>query len=384
MLKPVEDSTQVTRRRRHLQRLWSDVAANTPSLGCGRCPERSLCGGLHVRAAAFDCLSQACCNSPDACDRVCRRKATNFAERFREVSGFAFDDVPRARRLQADHLPLAVPVLYNASRREQPFSASAVCLPLYKVIGRRGPTVAYPDRRALEAGFLFAEGVPVILTGTDTDPPLERWWSLGSDGRRAAIRSLRDLGVSMVTSPNFSLFSDQPRWDDLHSMKRIALAHNEFLAEGMPAALHVNARTDRDYERWSEFLAGRPEITHLAFEFGTGAGAAGRIHWHASKLTLLAANVNRPLHLVVRGGIGVLPLLASRFARLTILDTSTVMKTAKRQRATMKTDGTLVWNAWPTLPGAPLDDLLAENWCVVSDSYSFLASQRTPRMAATG
>lgn len=53
----------------------------------------------------------------------------------------------------------------------------------------------------------------------------------------------------MVTTPNYSLSIDQPRWDDLHSLKRIAIVHEEFLNEGLPAALHVNARTDKDWER---------------------------------------------------------------------------------------------------------------------------------------
>jgi hypothetical protein len=90
--------------------------------------------------------------------------------------------------------------------------------------------------------------------------------------RRDAIRALRSLGVTLVTTPNFSLFIDQPRWDDLHSQKRIMIVHEEFLSEGLPAALHVNARTERDWERWTEYIAARPELTHIAFEFATGAG----------------------------------------------------------------------------------------------------------------
>jgi hypothetical protein len=54
----------------------------------------------------------------------------------------------------------------------------------------------------------------------------------------------------MATTPNYSLFVDRPRWDDLHAMKRIAIVHGEFLEAGMPGALHVNGRTDRDFERW--------------------------------------------------------------------------------------------------------------------------------------
>ncbi|MGH7268007.1 MAG: hypothetical protein ACREMB_24585 [Candidatus Rokuibacteriota bacterium] len=87
--------------------------------------------------------------------------------------------------------------------------------------------------------------------------------------------------MALVTTPNFSLFADQPCWDDLHSIKRIALVHEEFLSEGLPAALHINARTDQDWERWRAYVAVRPEVTHIAFEFATGAGRAERIKWYA-------------------------------------------------------------------------------------------------------
>ncbi len=106
-------------------------------------------------------------------------------------------------------------------------------------------------------------------------------------------------------------------------MKRIALVYQEFLSEGMPAALHVNARTERDWERWRDFIAGREEVTHLAFEFATGAGWGDRLNWHADQLCRLASAVSRPLHLIVRGGTTILPRLAASFDKLTCLETST-------------------------------------------------------------
>jgi hypothetical protein len=90
----------------------------------------------------------------------------------------------------------------------------------------------YTSAGGLAKAFGIGLDVPVILTGTAKDRPLERWWSLGAQ-RRDAIRALRSLGVTLVTTPNFSLFIDQPRWDDLHSQKRIMIVHEEFLSEGL-------------------------------------------------------------------------------------------------------------------------------------------------------
>jgi hypothetical protein len=74
------------------------------------------------------------------------------------------------------------------------------------------------------------------------------------------IRALKAAGVGLVTTPNYSLFLDRPRWDDMHAMKRIALMHEEFLAEGMPAALHVNGRTDSDFRHWGSYVTARPKF----------------------------------------------------------------------------------------------------------------------------
>ena len=134
---------------------------------------------------------------------------------------------------------------------------------------RRSGAPRFTDHAALCTAFAIKPGTTIVLTGTDRDPPLERWWGLGEAKRRTIIRALKGAGVGLVTTPNYSLFLDRPRWDDLHAMMRIAIVHEEFLREGMPAALHVNGRTETDFRRWTAYVAARPEITHLAYEFTT-------------------------------------------------------------------------------------------------------------------
>jgi hypothetical protein len=301
------------------------------------------------------------------------------------VDGFKLDNVPRASVIAAPALPKVVPTLFHGKKRVAPFRASpTVCLPLYEVIGRQNGHPRYADRRRLVDGFKLSPDTQVILTGTAIDAPLERWWSLGGAERLEAVRALRNLGITLVTTPNFSLFTDRPRWDDLHSMKRIAIVHEEFLREGMPAALHVNARTDHDWGRWQDYIRARPEVTHIAFEFATGAGYGGRIQWHGHHLKELANAVNRPLHLVVRGGGRILPALAKAFSDITLLETSAFVKTIKRQRATLTAASALRWSKSPTGKNEPLDDLLAENWQVVAASYEgvFLDKPRKLKKAA--
>lgn len=367
MLNPSTESSVVVRNARREKRLWHD-GKNMPSLGCLACDQREVCGGLQVERPLFDCTS-TCCGKPAACDRVCIKNPKVFFRSVREIDGFEFDNVPRAPLLPKPSITGIVPILYHGSKRVTPFRPAAACLPLYSVIARHDGTQRYASGAALAEKFGIGPEVPVILTGTDTDAPLERWWSLGAK-RRDAIRALREIGVKLVTSPNYSLFTDRPRWDDLHSMKRIAIAYEEFLSQGLPAALHVNARTDRDWERWTRFVADRQEVTHLAFEFGTGAGWATRIPWHIDQLVGLSRAVGRPLHLVVRGGAKVLPNLMAAFDEVTFLETTVFTKTRARQRAVSTPSGILKWQKSPTAAGEALDGLLNENWQAVAECYA--------------
>ena len=366
-----QDSPRNLRRER---RLWHDRTRHTPSMGCAACPDHGICGGLQIGDGLFDCLGFCCHNAQD-CDTVCRNKPEEFAQRVREVGGFSFDNVPRAPMVSAPSLPPVVPLLYHGSGRSIPFKPPAVCLPLYSVICRHNSVTRYTSAAGLAKGFGIGPDVPVILTGTAKDRPLERWWSLGEQ-RRDAIRALRSLGVTLVTTPNFSLFIDQPRWDDLHSQKRIMIVHEEFLSEGLPAALHVNARTERDWERWTEYIAARPEVTHIAFEFATGAGWARRTEWHVNQLVRLASAIGRPLHLIVRGSGKFLSTLAAEFFDITLLDTSVFMKTNARQRAVLSALGKVNWRSSPTKKTESVDKLLMENWQVVAAAHAGGLNQR--------
>lgn len=347
--------------RKH-RRLQHDVNANMLAIGCFTCPQRAVCGGLHTKGAMFDCMDH-CCGKPASCDKVCKGNP-DFANRLREVQGFGLDNVPRAGIVAAPALLNIVPVVFHGSRRQDHFDVEQVALPLYLMVNQGG-LPHYSDRVDLENNYKISSRASIILTGTADDKPLEKWWNMGEAKRRTNIRAMIKAGVSLVTTPNYSLFTDTPRWDDLHSMKRIAITHQEFLSEGMPAALHVNGRTETDFLRWTDYISARPEVTHLAYEFTTGT--QGRRLQHAEWLNELALSVGRPLKLVIRGGLDIIRLLQTEFEQVTYLETSAFMKTLKRQKAFPDGNARLDWRPVPTIPGQPLDWLLAENYKTVNN-----------------
>jgi hypothetical protein len=351
------------RRDRHEDRFADKASDNPIALGCSQCDYLSLCGGLHNAAGAFYCLDY-CCNKPEACDVVCPRNRSSFVDRIREIGGFGLTcsgDVPR----YTISLPPLVPIIYNGVSRTAIFNAEAVALPLYQLVHRQGGMLKYADRDALCSAFRISKDSAIFLSGTKEDGPLERWWSLG-DGRKELVHKLVEFGFVGASGPNYSVFSDQPRWDDMHSMKRIVITWEEMNQIGLPTALHPNARTETDWDRWRAFVRETPAVTSLAFEFGTGAGRATRIRWHANQLCDVAESAGRRLSLFVRGGSSVLQQLRKHF-EVTVLDTAIFVKTHKRKKARAGKEGRIFWDKVPNR-GACLDDLIQHNYAEVGRS----------------
>lgn len=224
---PAPNAPAQHRSPRKERRLWHDGTRNPLCLGCSGCPELSICGGLRLNLRSFDCLD-FCCKNPSACDRVCRNNP-DYVDRVREIGGFDLAQVPRAQPLVPPELPLVVPVLFHGSARVACISAPAAALSLYQMFDRRTGEPRHASHEAVCAEYGIAPGTKLVLTGTARDRPLERWWGLGTARRRAVIRAAKAAGVILTTTPNFSLFLDRPRWDDLHAMMRIALVHYEFM-----------------------------------------------------------------------------------------------------------------------------------------------------------
>lgn len=344
--------------------LWHSEDKKTESLGCSACAFRSLCGGLRVDATIYDCDSFCRCIDRTKCDNVCPNNIDYYVARLQEVNGFNLSGIPRSPKLLMLEFPKSVPLIYHGAKRNAPLEFPVAALSLYQLVDRRTGRIKFKTREDLASYFGLATSTEIILSGTETDPSLERWWALSRRGQ--VIDDLASLGIMMLTAPNFSLFDDVPRTDNLYNMKRIALTCLEFLEHGVPAALHINGRTELDYERWGDFLEEHEELDFLAFEFGTGAGRKTRIQWHANQLVKLAGRVKRPLTLVVRGGTHVLSALNVAFHRIVYIDTASFVKAQRRREGNF--DGSkVVWITKLTASGEPIDALIYQNVSAVSE-----------------
>ena len=352
------------------QALWDNAETASASLGCWTCVDRGTCGGAHKDSDFFDCTDYCRCTDKASCDLVCRGNPAAFVARVREIGGFDLATARRAPEISVDPLPSMVPLIEHNSARRGRLNFPIVAIPLYALIDLGNASLKFKDREALANQFGIASEARIVVSGVGRDSDIERYWGLPN--RAELLGQLQSLGIALITPPNFSVLTDVPRTDNLHAMKRILLAWVEMAEAGLPAALHVNARTERDYQRWAELIAARPEIQSIAVEFATGAGRGSRIDWHVARLRQLAVVVNRPMRLMVRGGARVLEPLRQSFDAVTVIDTDAFHKTRCRKLAYFTESGKLHWRSHLTAAGEPLDGLLQQNVATLHSHHTYL------------
>lgn len=367
---------------RNPQMLWDDPQISGVALGCWTCIDRGSCGGAHKSASFFDCKDYCRCADKSTCDLVCRGNPAAFVERLREVGGLDLMSSPRAPKNAIDPLPSMVPLIEHRSARDGKLTFPIVAVSLYALIDLSSGILKIRDRAMLSSQFGIDPCARLVVSGVARDRKIERYWELAN--RATLLDDLRALDIALITPPNFSVLTDVPRYDNLHAMKRILLSWAEMACAGLPAALHVNARTEHDYRSWGALLADRPEIECLAFEFATGAGRGDRIDWHVEQLRRLCEHVDRPLRLAVRGGVRVLEQLRASFAGVTVLDSDAFNKTRCRKKAYFTDCGKLDWHSHPTAPGERLDALLAHNVAMVHSHHTYLERLHADRRLSAG
>lgn len=326
--------------------------------GCLACADLGVCGGLKADKAAMSCIDYCKCKDPEKCDIPCSRNPKNLVARYREVDGWDFMNVPRAPKVTLPELPAVAPIIYQRNRRLDNLESRAVAVCLHMLFSKRTGEMRFSSKEELAERLKFNPQAALVIIGVGKDPGIEAYWEKAR--ANGFPECLNALSPALVTSPNYSLFSNLVRWSDLHSMKRIALCWQEMATAGLPASLHMNARTLRDYERWTEFIRDREEVQSVAFEFGTGARIPARGPWHVEQLCRVGDQTGRRLILAVKGGEKYIPYLKPHFRHILLLDSHPFMKAVSRRILEYK-DGQAQWVPTMTLERQSIDTILQHN-----------------------
>ena len=310
-----------------------------------------------IGRAAFGCTDQCQCTDYSRCHLVCPNNARTYVHRIREVDGLSLDNISVAPAFPPIVLPEVVTAVYHRSRRRQSLVADAIAIPLNRLVNSKGK-LKYRDRESLAKRFRISPHSQLIISGVSKDRFLEMLWE-----RRSAelLEQLRLLNPDLVTSPNFSLFANAPRVDNLYNMKRIARVWREFAVAGIRCALHIYARTPTDMESWTTFVNDHPELTWVSVEFSTGLRRKRFAQMFLSWLVRFGDRTNRRLNVIVRGGRRHLGALRDHFRSVVYVDSDAFFRAMKNRQLEMGPDGKWNWESVFTLEGQPVDDILAEN-----------------------
>lgn len=346
----------------------------TQSLGCLNCLDKDACGGNQSSPGIFNCQVFCQCEDPARCPNVCP-KNESYVHRLQEVRGFSLITIPRSKMIDYTKMSLVCPVIYHKYSRKENFAAAAVAIPLKSLFNQSSGEIKFQNKKAVAEYFRFDENSKLIFVGADEDEYIENYWSYRNIA--GLPEKLAKLQPDLITSPNYSLPLNVVRQDNLYNMKRIAIAWHELVSQGIPTSLHVNGRTNFDWENWTNFIRDRDEIKCISFEFATGGAIYEQGEYYAKNLIKLARTVNRDLRLVIRGGQKYIGPLYEAFSELIFLDTTTFMKTVNRRALNWQPGKVLTDYKIETKRKEPLDFLMRRNFKAMTEMVKFHTANNT-------
>ena len=359
-----------------------DVSGAEPLMGCANCADRRTCGELHLRntgSLLLSCMDHCTCVDPSTCDIVCPNNAKAFVKRFHEVDGWDLENIPPTRDLALPALPSWIPLYQGNLSGTRPIRGEAVIgLPLSLSLTGSGESTRARTAIELTRAYGAKPFEGWVISGTEDDRAVERMWS---PMLTRVARELVQSGAVFATTPNFSLLQDFPRYDNFHAMKRIAWAWFRMTQGGLCTALHLNARTDHDFDRWATFVRNRPEVKAVAFEFLTGTAPKESAEMYAERLVRFAEACGRRLPLVMRGYASLKPRLEQAFSQIILLDSSPYMRASKRRKAYVKPGGSIGHTYAPTTTSGETRRLLLHN-VEVHRAHAMVPFCRSPRDAS--
>lgn len=327
----------------------STTARFEPALGCMDCFALDQCGGLY-RTGVLDCLSR-CCQQPDTCTYLCPR-SKHFTQTWRDTNGINLPNNPLHQT--AEPLPAYVPLIQHGSQRRDLLQYPIVALTTYDVTRRKKQTddmIRNPV--VLRTSFRLNMNTKIILSSIAADHELEYFWK--ERHHRRLIDGIVENQPLHVIPPNFSLVQDLPRFDNLANIKRSVICAEELSNRGISVIPYLAGITDRDWERWADFLKNQPRITMVCKEFQTGPRNRIIAVWHLDRLRQLQDRLGRKLHLIGIGARRHYQYIHS-FAGTTVIDSVPFMRTMHRR--ILSPTG---WANTATARHEPLDDLLRHN-----------------------
>jgi hypothetical protein len=181
----------------------------------------------------------------------------------RLLGGLELEWPREVRHHQTHGLPAHLPVLVQAyaDRVDLPW----IALHAGRVLGVTGRGLTPKHRRPLRDVYRLAPRTRLALEFYVEDRVLEGLWA----NRRCVIRELQQLGLDLLLSPNFSVWRDHSRFEQLVQQRRSFAFYHELLDAGLPAIPDVGwSRFEPDGRLWAEWINSQPDLRAISIFCG--------------------------------------------------------------------------------------------------------------------
>jgi hypothetical protein len=228
--------------------------ANACGLNCELCPAAARCGG-----SSNFCLVGRCkgCES----NQLSRMEVRSSVIRL--LGGLDLEWPRRVDHHQSRSLPDHLPVLVQAYA--DPVDLPWIALHAGRVLGVTGRGLTPKHRRPLHEVYRLARRTRLALEFYVEDRVLEGLWA----NRRCVIPELKQLELDLVLSPNFSVWRDHSRFEQLVQQRRSFAFYHELIEAGLPAIPDIGwSRFEPDGRLWAEWINGQPDLRAVSIFCG--------------------------------------------------------------------------------------------------------------------
>lgn len=204
------------------------------------------------------CEASVCARQCNKCFALCFRRASSFAYLSESLGGPEFNLISNKSMCLPNHIPVIPDRLPSSLMK-------------FDIVGINGQHAFARNGGKVNKGYLgngFARALNInvdakgILEFYVKDRTLEGFW----DNRKEIYKQLRELSLTGIIAPNYSVYEDAPRLDHLYNIKRSTIVYNEMMEYGLKAIPDVSWYNIRDLEEWCKEIK-RQHIRVIAFSF---------------------------------------------------------------------------------------------------------------------
>lgn len=228
--------------------------ANACGLDCRACPAMNRCGGK-----TNFCLLGRC----DGCSTNPLMRMDVRQSVIEHLGGLELAWPRPVTHHDLRDLPVHLPVLVQAYA--DPVDLSWVALHAGRVFGLNGAALTPKHRGSLRDVYRVSSGTRLALEFYVEDRVLEGVWA----HRRQLIPKLTELGLDLILSPNFSVWRDHSRFEQLIQQRRSFAFYHELREAGLPVIPDTGwSLFEPDGRLWAEWINQQTGLTAVSIFCG--------------------------------------------------------------------------------------------------------------------